>query len=79
MQENISGNCRKWWRNLEFRTAYKKCFRRRIVENFAGKNQFLVDLGITTIEVKSGYGLDVENELKMLRIIKKAQDPPKQL
>lgn len=35
--------------------------------------KFLVDLGITTIEVKSGYGLDVENELKMLRIIKKAQ------
>lgn len=33
----------------------------------------LVSLGITTIEVKSGYGLDVENELKMLRIIKKAQ------
>ena len=33
----------------------------------------LVDLGITTIEVKSGYGLNVENELKMLRIIKKAQ------
>ncbi|AYZ13908.1 imidazolonepropionase [Chryseobacterium arthrosphaerae] len=35
---------------------------------------FLVDLGITTIEVKSGYGLDVENELKMLRIIKKAKE-----
>ena len=34
---------------------------------------FLIGLGITTIEVKSGYGLDVENELKMLRIIKKAQ------
>lgn len=34
---------------------------------------FLISLGITTIEVKSGYGLDVENELKMLRIIKKAQ------
>ncbi|PIF47608.1 imidazolonepropionase [Chryseobacterium sp. 52] len=34
---------------------------------------FLVSLGITTIEIKSGYGLDVENELKMLRIIKKAQ------
>jgi len=38
---------------------------------------FLVDLGITTIEVKSGYGLDVENELKMLRIIKKAQNKTK--
>ncbi|MBW8524793.1 imidazolonepropionase [Chryseobacterium chendengshani] len=33
----------------------------------------LISLGITTIEIKSGYGLDVENELKMLRIIKKAQ------
>ncbi|MFP8893095.1 MULTISPECIES: imidazolonepropionase [Chryseobacterium] len=38
---------------------------------------FLVDLGITTIEVKSGYGLDVESELKMLRIIKKAQNETK--
>lgn len=38
---------------------------------------FLIALGITTIEVKSGYGLDVENELKMLRIIKKAQEKTK--
>ncbi|MGG5210769.1 imidazolonepropionase [Chryseobacterium sp. MIQD13] len=38
---------------------------------------FLVSLGITTIEIKSGYGLDVENELKMLRIIKKAQGQTK--
>ncbi|WBV61881.1 imidazolonepropionase [Chryseobacterium camelliae] len=38
---------------------------------------FLITLGITTIEVKSGYGLDVENELKMLRIIKKAQEQTK--
>ena len=34
---------------------------------------FLISLGITTIEIKSGYGLNLENELKMLRIIKKAQ------
>lgn len=27
--------------------------------------------GVTTIEVKSGYGLDIENELKQLRVIKK--------
>lgn len=32
----------------------------------------LLALGITTIEVKSGYGLSVEEELKMLRAIKKA-------
>lgn len=35
---------------------------------------FLIFLGITTIEIKSGYGLDMENELKMLRVIKKAQN-----
>lgn len=29
---------------------------------------WFVDSGITTIEVKSGYGLDVENELKMMRV-----------
>lgn len=33
----------------------------------------LISLGITTIEIKSGYGLDLENELKMLRTIRKAQ------
>lgn len=38
---------------------------------------FLISLGITTIEIKSGYGLDVENELKMLRVIKKAQESTK--
>lgn len=38
---------------------------------------FLISLGITTIEVKSGYGLDLENELKMLRMIKKAQQHTK--
>ncbi|SMP26556.1 imidazolonepropionase [Chryseobacterium profundimaris] len=38
---------------------------------------FLIALGITTIEIKSGYGLDAENELKMLRIIKKVQQQTK--
>lgn len=33
----------------------------------------LIKQGITTIEVKSGYGLSVEEELKMLRAIKDAQ------
>lgn len=32
-------------------------------------NRHLKD-GVTTIEVKSGYGLDVENELKILNVIK---------
>ena len=37
----------------------------------------LISQGITTIEIKSGYGLDVENELKMLRVIQKAQTSTK--
>ena len=45
-----------------------------LLKTLGERINFLVDLGITTIEVKSGYGLDVENELKMLRIIKKAQN-----
>ena len=30
--------------------------------------------GVTTLEVKSGYGLDSETELKMLRVIKRLKD-----
>ncbi|NQZ78705.1 MAG: imidazolonepropionase [Ekhidna sp.] len=33
-----------------------------------------LDDGVTTIEVKSGYGLDVENELKILEVISKGND-----
>ncbi len=35
-------------------------------------NRHLMD-GVTTIEVKSGYGLDVENELKILEVVKDAK------
>jgi len=36
-----------------------------------------LSLGTTTLEIKSGYGLDTENELKMLRVIGKiATDTP---
>lgn len=48
-----------------------------LLKTLGERINFLIDLGITTIEVKSGYGLDMENELKMLRIIKKAQNVTK--
>lgn len=35
---------------------------------------FLLAQGVTTIEVKSGYGLEVKEELKILRAIKKANE-----
>jgi len=44
-----------------------------LLETLLERIQSLIKLGITTIEIKSGYGLDVENELKMLRTIKAAQ------
>jgi imidazolonepropionase len=35
--------------------------------------QLLIE-GVTTVEIKSGYGLDLETELKMLRVAKRLQD-----
>ena len=37
-----------------------------------------LQLGVTTLEVKSGYGLSVDEELKMLRAIKKANESREQ-
>lgn len=48
-----------------------------LLKTLVERIDFLIALGITTIEIKSGYGLDVENELKMLRIIKRAQQQTK--
>lgn len=33
--------------------------------------QKLMRNGVTTVEIKSGYGLDTENELKMLRVVRR--------
>ena len=58
-----------WSSVLHTRSASEEELLKTILERI----NFLILLGITTIEIKSGYGLDVENELKMLRVIKKAQ------
>ena len=44
-----------------------------LLNNLLIRIDSLIQQGVTTIEIKSGYGLNVESELKMLRIIKKAQ------
>ena len=48
-----------------------------LLETLLQRINQLISLGITTIEVKSGYGLNLESELKMLRVIKKAQEKTK--
>lgn len=44
-----------------------------LLKNTASRANELLHKGITTIEVKSGYGLSVEEELKLLRAINKAK------
>ena len=46
-------------------------------ELFARATRFLDELlrfGVTTTEIKSGYGLDLENELKQLRVIRRLNE-----
>ncbi|GGD47157.1 imidazolonepropionase [Muriicola marianensis] len=43
-----------------------------LIEGIAARAGKHITQGVTTIEVKSGYGLTVEEELKMLRAIRKA-------
>ncbi|MGB0837461.1 MAG: imidazolonepropionase [Flavobacteriaceae bacterium] len=41
-----------------------------LFEQSEGRLQEVISQGTTALEIKSGYGLDLENELKMLRVIK---------
>ena len=50
---------------------------KELLETLLERINRLISLGITTIEIKSGYGLNLESELKMLRVIKKAQETTK--
>ena len=43
-----------------------------LAKQTAARADRALQVGVTTMEVKSGYGLDVENELKMLRAIAEA-------
>ena len=51
----------------------RKASEEELLKSILERINSLISQGITTIEIKSGYGLDVENELKMLRVIQKAQ------
>lgn len=55
-------------------TETRKASEDKLVELILDRAKQHLHRGITTIEVKSGYGLNLENELKMLRAIKKANE-----
>lgn len=59
-----------WSSVLDTRQASEE----KLLKALLRRIDFLLKLGISTIEIKSGYGLDLANELKMLRVIKQAQN-----
>ncbi|MDO5655212.1 MAG: imidazolonepropionase [Flavobacteriaceae bacterium] len=56
----------------------RKATQEELVQGIVERANYLLSLGITTVEVKSGYGLSVAEELKMLRAIKEANNLTKQ-
>ncbi len=51
----------------------RKASEEDLINGILDRIEILLKQGVTTIEIKSGYGLNVDEELKMLRAIKKAQ------
>ena len=52
-------------REVSFKDLYEK------TESFLDE---MMDLGVTTCEAKSGYGIDLESEVKLLRVLKKLNE-----
>jgi imidazolonepropionase len=44
-----------------------------LLESTLARLDLMLRLGTTTVEIKSGYGLDTESELKQLRVVERAQ------
>jgi imidazolonepropionase len=51
--------------------ATREATEEQLAKSASARLQSLLAEGVTTIEIKSGYGLDVETELKMLRVARK--------
>jgi len=54
--------------------AVRKASEDELVENGLHYLDKALQLGLTTVEIKSGYGLDYENEKKMLKVINRLND-----
>ncbi len=48
----------------------------RIFDETRDRLRRMVSFGSTTIEIKTGYGLDVENEIRLLQVIKRLSELP---
>jgi imidazolonepropionase len=54
--------------------ATREASEEALYQSAAGRLQHFLDEGVTGIEIKSGYGLDRDNELKMLRVARQLGD-----
>lgn len=54
--------------------ATKKASQEELVQKATHHLNRMLSFGVTTVEAKSGYGLDVETELKQLEVVKQLQD-----
>jgi imidazolonepropionase len=52
-------------------TAVRNSSLNELVKLLIPRVKYFISQGITTLEIKSGYGLDLENEIKLLEAIKK--------
>ena len=58
----------------------RKATEQELGDKAAGFLEQMLALGVTTVECKSGYGLDVDNELKLLRVYRRlAEQQPVRL
>jgi imidazolonepropionase len=55
-------------------SAVQKASESQLLQNGLKFLDKAIDLGITTVEIKTGYGLDLENELKMLKVINRLKE-----
>lgn len=55
-------------------TAVRQASEEQLMEQSLPRIRALMDEGVTSLEIKSGYGLDPGNEIKMLRAIRRLRD-----
>jgi imidazolonepropionase len=64
---------------LQTVSATRKASEKELIELAQRRINELIRWGTTTVEIKSGYGLDISTELKILTVIKALQDANKDI
>ena len=66
MNANRASNFSKTFRSARYGRPWKRCSTKSSSDNVHA----MLRHGVTTVEIKSGYGLTLEDELKMLEVIR---------